>query len=289
MFEKFTRQARRVVVDAHEESRRRVGTEHLLLALLGPDSDGGGRIGERCRGSRRCAAAIAQALGEPGCSRTGAAALLEIGMDIPGAEVQARIEESFGPGALAPSPLFVGACSGSAGTRVKPAGRRSCRTGVAGRACDCGTERTGTEHTCSVHPGGSGGPAARIMAEAGIEVALWGAPPRKACAARRGRVDDSGTRHTVCDACRWSRPARAGGLRFGPCRAATSPLRWAPTRRGRDLRGGETARAQGGERGAGGTVTDFAEATRPRAHRRKKKQTWPEMTNLGLPVPAGLR
>ena len=48
MFEKFTRQARQVVVDAHEESRRlghdHVGTEHLLLALLGPDSDGAARL-----------------------------------------------------------------------------------------------------------------------------------------------------------------------------------------------------------------------------------------------------
>ena len=75
MFEKFTRQARQVVVDAHEESRRLghdyVGTEHLLLALLGPDSDGAARLlaaagltpdGVRAGSLRRWAS--------PGCSRT---------------------------------------------------------------------------------------------------------------------------------------------------------------------------------------------------------------------------
>ena len=42
MFERFTADARRVVVEAQEEARRlhhgRIGTEHLLLALLEEDS-----------------------------------------------------------------------------------------------------------------------------------------------------------------------------------------------------------------------------------------------------------
>ena len=107
MFERFTNRARQVVVEAQNEARHlhhhHIGTEHLLLALL--SSDGGlaqtvlrdaGLDRDRCRAG---AARLYQAArGE--LSASDAAALRAIGIDLDA--VRAKIEESFGPGALQP-------------------------------------------------------------------------------------------------------------------------------------------------------------------------------------------
>jgi ATP-dependent Clp protease ATP-binding subunit ClpA len=106
MFERFSKPAREVVVNAREQARelghRFVGTEHLLLGLLAVDVDGpAGR-------------ALAAAGVEPAAVRaevvrlvgTGplplgdadAAALRAIGIDLDA--VRAKVEETFGPGAL---------------------------------------------------------------------------------------------------------------------------------------------------------------------------------------------
>jgi ATP-dependent Clp protease ATP-binding subunit ClpA len=103
MFERFTKDARQVVVGAREQARvlghRYVGTEHLLLALL---EDSGPRAlrdtGLTPDGVR---ASLQRNLGQPGgLTEADVAALERIGIDI--RAVQAKIEESFGPGALEP-------------------------------------------------------------------------------------------------------------------------------------------------------------------------------------------
>lgn len=107
MFERFTQQARNVVVGAQAEARqlrhRHIGTEHLLLALVADDA------GIAC-------AVLRDAGVHPGGVRADidafvgqkpdvlgtddAAALRAIGIDLDA--VRSKIEESFGEGALEP-------------------------------------------------------------------------------------------------------------------------------------------------------------------------------------------
>ena len=105
MFERFTADARQVVVGAQVEARALrhhwVGTEHLLLAVLAAD---GSPMQTTFAGLGITHANVrAQVLEEVG-SRDGdgaadAAALGDLGIDL--AEVRRRVEASFGPGALA--------------------------------------------------------------------------------------------------------------------------------------------------------------------------------------------
>jgi ATP-dependent Clp protease ATP-binding subunit ClpA len=108
MFERFTNEARNLVVAAQDEARglghRYIGTEHLLLALLRPES-GGPAILLRDAGvtRERVVADLEKALGPAGhLSSTDAAALEAIGIDLDA--VRSKLEETFGPGALDPLP-----------------------------------------------------------------------------------------------------------------------------------------------------------------------------------------
>jgi len=105
MFERFTDQALNVVRQARDEAHglrhRYIGTEHLLLALLDPDSGlsytvltDAGVTREQVR------AAIEEKVGEGGLGDADAEALRAIGIDLPA--VRAKLEELFGPGALDP-------------------------------------------------------------------------------------------------------------------------------------------------------------------------------------------
>ena len=100
MFERFTADARQTVVGAQEEARRlhagRIGTEHLLLALLAqPDSTSSAvlarhglthdAVAESVRGYGRGDALDAEAL-------------TTLGIDLDA--VRDRVEAAFGPGAL---------------------------------------------------------------------------------------------------------------------------------------------------------------------------------------------
>jgi ATP-dependent Clp protease ATP-binding subunit ClpA len=109
MFERFTVQARGVVVRAHQEARQlghpHIGTEHLLLALLSEEAGtayavlhAAGLDGPRVR------ADVERLVGTPAkiLNEDDAAALQTIGIDLDA--VLARIEESFGPDALDPPP-----------------------------------------------------------------------------------------------------------------------------------------------------------------------------------------
>ena len=109
MFERFTTQARDSVVRAQGEARqlghRHIGTEHLLLVLLDPPAGvaytvlhGAGLDAQRVR------ADIVRLVQNPWdlLGEKDAAALEAIGIDLDA--VRAKIEETFGPGALEPDP-----------------------------------------------------------------------------------------------------------------------------------------------------------------------------------------
>jgi ATP-dependent Clp protease ATP-binding subunit ClpA len=112
MFERFTDEARTVVVEAQEECRRlgssAIGTEHLLLALWSDDGSPAvralGQLGLR-REDVRNELAAAGALPD-------AAALRTLGIDLEA--VRQRVEAAFGHGALERRP----------GTCTKPASER---------------------------------------------------------------------------------------------------------------------------------------------------------------------
>jgi hypothetical protein len=107
MFERLTADARTVVVHAQEHARRLghnyIGCEHLLLALVSTDQPASAVLRERGVTSARVEEEIVRQVG------LGAGALLfgtlnrdalaSIGIDLDA--VRARIEESFGPEALA--------------------------------------------------------------------------------------------------------------------------------------------------------------------------------------------
>jgi ATP-dependent Clp protease ATP-binding subunit ClpA len=102
MFERFTKEARAVVVGAQKEARllrqSPIGTEHLLLGMLEAGTGPGARA-LRDRGAdpadlRRRIAAIA---GPPG-DDLDPAALATLGIDLE--EVRRATEAAFGPGAL---------------------------------------------------------------------------------------------------------------------------------------------------------------------------------------------
>jgi ATP-dependent Clp protease ATP-binding subunit ClpA len=105
MFERFTGPARAVVIGARAHAKelghRHVGTEHLLLALLSPKAGAPAAIlavAGLTEDSVR--ADIARLLGAGQFGENDVAALEAIGIDLNA--VRAKLEESFGPGALEP-------------------------------------------------------------------------------------------------------------------------------------------------------------------------------------------
>jgi ATP-dependent Clp protease ATP-binding subunit ClpA len=102
MFERFTDEARAVVTGAQDEARALrhpvIGTEHLLLAMLGQDGVGGELL--KARGMD--AGAVRRQLheGHGADSKLDPDALATLGIDL--GEVRRAAEEQFGPGALSP-------------------------------------------------------------------------------------------------------------------------------------------------------------------------------------------
>jgi ATP-dependent Clp protease ATP-binding subunit ClpA len=100
MFERFTASAREVVVGAQAEARElghpTIGTEHLLLALLGRPGTPTARVLARHGLTRpEVRTAIATLVGEADLD---AEALTTLGIDLDA--VRERVEATFGPGAL---------------------------------------------------------------------------------------------------------------------------------------------------------------------------------------------
>jgi ATP-dependent Clp protease ATP-binding subunit ClpA len=106
MFERFTDQARDVVVHAQEQSRRlghdHIGTEHLLLALLEPSAGATATVlTDAGVAAPTVRAAVQRSSAQPGTPLTeeDAEALKSIGIDLE--RVLSRLEETLGSGALA--------------------------------------------------------------------------------------------------------------------------------------------------------------------------------------------
>ncbi|GAA1866934.1 Clp protease N-terminal domain-containing protein [Asanoa iriomotensis] len=113
MFERFTDRARSVVKGAVAESRAlhhdKVGTEHLLLAMLDDEREsGGGVAGRVLRGAGVTADDIRARIeshvgqGPRALGTADAEALRQIGIDLEA--VRRKVEEAFGEGALSRPP-----------------------------------------------------------------------------------------------------------------------------------------------------------------------------------------
>jgi ATP-dependent Clp protease ATP-binding subunit ClpA len=105
MFERFTEEARQVVVSSQDEARRLhhhfIGTEHLLLGLL--DQEGSATAAVLARHGLTRTAAVAAIQRFSGHEQLDAAALGTVGIDLDA--VRDSVEAAFGPGALdTPSP-----------------------------------------------------------------------------------------------------------------------------------------------------------------------------------------
>ncbi|WP_344688107.1 Clp protease N-terminal domain-containing protein [Blastococcus jejuensis] len=100
MFERFTRDAREVVVGAQQEATRlhsgRIGTEHLLLALL--DRPGSPTSAVLARFGLTHDAVTRSLVGSAGSSDLDADALTTLGIDLDA--VRTSVEAAFGSGAL---------------------------------------------------------------------------------------------------------------------------------------------------------------------------------------------
>ncbi|MEW9529175.1 Clp protease N-terminal domain-containing protein [Microbispora sp. NPDC049125] len=103
MLERFTNEARQAVDLAREEARRlrheHVGTEHLLLGLLGrPETLSAQVLGDHGLDHDQASAAVTRVLGTSPVGDLDADALESIGIDL--STVREKIESVFGPGAL---------------------------------------------------------------------------------------------------------------------------------------------------------------------------------------------
>jgi ATP-dependent Clp protease ATP-binding subunit ClpA len=103
MFERFTEAAREAVVLAQVEARGLrhgyIGTEHLVLGILGQSGTPGGRALERLGITLDAFRSdLVREIGEGGSWEKDQEALRSIGIDVD--EVRRRVEEAFGPGAL---------------------------------------------------------------------------------------------------------------------------------------------------------------------------------------------
>jgi ATP-dependent Clp protease ATP-binding subunit ClpA len=100
MFERFTEAARQTVVLAQQEARAlhsgHIGTEHLLLGLIGQGGTPVADVLDR-HGLNR-ASAVQSIVRFSGGAGLDAEALGAVGIDLDA--VRARVEETFGPGAL---------------------------------------------------------------------------------------------------------------------------------------------------------------------------------------------
>jgi ATP-dependent Clp protease ATP-binding subunit ClpA len=167
MFERFTTEAREVVMAAQAEAREchagRIATEHLLLGLLrDPDSAGArllGRLGLTAGDARADVARLAQG-GAPGLD---AGALATLGIDLE--EVRSRVERTFGEGALAR-----GTASVPGPTRVPfaPGSKKSLELALR-EAIALGDRHIGAEHVLLGLMREGDGAAARILRARGID------------------------------------------------------------------------------------------------------------------------
>ena len=171
MFERFTTQARSVVTlaqqEARELSRPNIGTQHLLLGILGTPGTAGALALEALGVGERDVRADVRRLDRDrsAFSDQDADALRSVGIDLD--EVRRTVEESFGPGALERA-ATAGGRSWSGHVPLTPGSKKALELALR-EAIHLGHRSIGTEHlllglvrddTCS---------AARILAARGAD------------------------------------------------------------------------------------------------------------------------
>jgi ATP-dependent Clp protease ATP-binding subunit ClpA len=163
MFERFTDAARQSVAAAEEESRGMasgyIGTEHLLIALAAEPQGLGGRILRRLGATPDELRDDARRHAGPGAIDPDALATLGIDFD----EVKRRVEETFGPGALARGRE----CQGR--VPFAPTAKKSLELSLRS-ALALNDKFIGSEHLLLGLARTDDGLAARILRERGIDV-----------------------------------------------------------------------------------------------------------------------
>ena len=186
MFERFSTEARGVVIEAqheaHELGHNFIGTEHLLLALLRSGSGLPYTVLTEAGLDHAAARAsvvriLQQSPQEPSSATLGeddAAALEAIGIDLDA--IRAKIEESFGPGALDPPPArsqgLFRRRKGRVGGHRPFTGRAKKVLGLSLReAVASHHDRIGSEHILLGLLREGVGVASQVIRDAGIEPA----------------------------------------------------------------------------------------------------------------------
>jgi ATP-dependent Clp protease ATP-binding subunit ClpA len=162
MFERFSKEARRVVEHAYEEARTsgaaRLGTEHLLLGVAAGEDAAARALAELGAGPERLRGALREAGGLDGD------ALASIGIDLD--EVRRRADASFGEGALARR-------GGPARRGRVPMSRRgkAALEGALREALERGDRQIGAEHVLLGLLRDERATAVRVLRRAGVEAA----------------------------------------------------------------------------------------------------------------------
>ncbi|MBV1850829.1 Clp protease N-terminal domain-containing protein [Catellatospora tritici] len=178
MLERFTTAARTTVLAARTEARQlghpQIGTEHLLLALLRPESGTAYEILTTAGlDHATTTAAVTRLVGTIAPFGPGDVAALEaIGIDLEA--VRTRLEETFGPGALDPAPPKPK--RGLFGRRTEPrTGRFGPRAKVVlelalREAIRLHHNHIGTEHLLLGIIREQQGLAAKVLTDAGVDL-----------------------------------------------------------------------------------------------------------------------
>jgi ATP-dependent Clp protease ATP-binding subunit ClpA len=183
MFERFTQQARMVVVRSQDEARalghRFIGTEHLLLGLLCEDTGvAAGVLSDAGLHADAVRAQIRRLVGNQpdGLDERDAEALRAIGIDLDA--VRAQVEQTFGPGALEPLPEppkrgWLGRRQPGPRSGHIPFTRRAKKVLdlSVGEAHDLRHEHIGSEHVLLGLIRDGDGLAAEVLRGAGLELA----------------------------------------------------------------------------------------------------------------------
>jgi ATP-dependent Clp protease ATP-binding subunit ClpA len=173
MFERFTAQARSVVVQAEQEARelghRSIATQHILLAMSGrPDSAAGRTLGalELLEAQVREDVRHANRPDDrPPFTDEDAQALRSVGIDLD--EVRRTVEDAFGPGALDEDVAPTGG-ELSGHIPFTPGSKKALELALR-EAIHLGHRYIGTEHLLLGLVRDEGCSAARILATHGID------------------------------------------------------------------------------------------------------------------------
>jgi ATP-dependent Clp protease ATP-binding subunit ClpA len=185
MFERFTGQAREVVVQAQAHARRLghgyIGCEHLLLSVVGTDSPAGDVLRSLGLTPEAVESAMRSILSGGRGPVLDREALAAVGIDLDA--VRERVEAAFGPGALTRPPqrhrrLRRGwrrqrGCSTAApGGHIPFTPRaKKCLQGSLRESVTCGDAYIGVEHLALALTAMTDGLAPRVFSRIGISAA----------------------------------------------------------------------------------------------------------------------